>query len=38
MLWAETSLSRIATMARPIGDRSKFAETHSTNTSTTSET
>ena len=38
MLCAEISLSRIATMARPSGVRSRLAESHSTNSSTASET
>ena len=37
MLCAEISLSRIATMARPSGVRSRLADSHSTMTSTTSE-
>ena len=37
MLCAEISLSRIATMARPSGVRSRLAENHSTMTNTTSE-
>ena len=37
MLCAETSLSRIATIARPIGERRMLATSHSTNASTASE-
>jgi hypothetical protein len=37
MLCAEISLSRIATMARPIGLRSRLADTHNTRISTARE-
>ena len=37
MLWAEISLSRIATSARPAGERNKLMVTSKTNTSTISE-
>ena len=37
MLCAEISLSRIATNARPIGERSRFITSQITNTSTASD-